>query len=80
MEVIIRGKLLENYRVLVNEPGLHIDNKNNVAGDILIYDKQVLTPDKINTRYSSVPAKVHIEVDISIELEDLKDYQYIEKR
>lgn len=80
MEVIIKGKLSENYRVLVSEPGLHIDNKNNVSGDILIYDKQVLTPDKINSQYMSLPAKVHIEVDINIELEDLKDYQYVEKK
>jgi hypothetical protein len=80
MEVIIKGKLSENYEVLVSEPGLHIDNKNNVSGDILIYDKHTLTPDKINNQYVSVPATVHIEVDISIELEDLKDYQYVEKK
>lgn len=80
MEVIIKGKLSDNYQILVNEPGLHIDNKNNISGDLLIYDKQVLTPDKINTQYLSVPAKVHIEVDISIELEELKDYQYVEKK
>jgi hypothetical protein len=80
MEVIIKGKLSESYQVMVSEPGLHIDSKNNVLGDILIYDKQILTPDKINAKYLSVPAKVHMEVDISIELEDLKDYQYVEKK
>lgn len=80
MEVIIKGNLSEHYQVLVSEPGLHIDNRNNVSADILICDKQVLTPDKINTQYLSVPAKVHIEVDISIELEDLRDYEYVEKK
>lgn len=80
MGVIFRTKLWENYEVLVSEPGLHIDNKNNVAGDILIYDKQVLTGDKIHTKYLTIPPKVHIEVDINIELGDLKDYQYVEKK
>ncbi len=80
MEVIIKGKLSERYRVMVSEPGLHIDNRNNVSGDIMLFNKDVLTPDKINSKYLSVPAKVHIEVDISIELEDLKDYQYVEKK
>lgn len=80
MEVIIKGNLSDKYRIMVSEPGLHIDNKNNISGDILIYDKNILTPDKINTKFLSVAAKVHIEVDISIELEDLKDYQYVEKK
>lgn len=80
MEVIIEGKLKKSYEVLVSEPGLHLDKKNNLSGDILIYDKSILTPDKINAHYASVPAKIHIEVDISIELEDMKDYQYVEKK
>lgn len=80
MEVIIEGKLKKKYEVLVSEPGLHIDKKNNISAGLLIYDKHVLTPDKINTQYVSVSAKLQIEVDINIELEDLKDYQYVEKK
>lgn len=80
MEVIFKGNLTEHYQVLLSEPGIHIDHKNNLSADILIYDKQILTADNINTQFVSVPPEVHIEVDISIELEDLKDYQYVEKK
>lgn len=79
MEIIIEGKLKKRYEV-VNETGLHLDKRNNLAGDILIYDSKVMTPDKIDRHYLTVPAKVHIEVDIAIELEDVKDYQYVEKK
>lgn len=39
-----------------------------------------MSSDKINKQYANVPAKVQIEVDIAIELEDIKDYQYVEKK
>lgn len=80
MEIIIEGKLKKWYEILLNEAGLHLDKNNNLAGDILIYDPAVLTPDKITKRYADVPPKVVIEVDIMIELENLKDIQYVKKK
>jgi hypothetical protein len=80
MEVIIEGKLKKKYEILTNEAGLHLDKRNNLSADILIYNPTVMTPEKINKQYADVPAKVQIEVDITIELEDLKDYQYVEKK
>ena len=80
--VMLFGKknLDSKYHILSNEAGLHLDNKNNLAADILIYDPKVMTTEKISTLYANVPATVHIEVDITIELEDVKDYQYVEKK
>ncbi len=65
------------YYALVSEPGLHLKKNENVSGDILIYEKAVLTPDKITTRYVDVPPKVSIEVDVKIELEKLSDVDYL---
>jgi hypothetical protein len=80
MEIIIEGKLKRKYEVLISEAGLHLDNRNNLAGDILIYDPAVLTADKISVHYADVPPKVNIEVDVMIDLENIKDYVYIQKK
>jgi len=78
--LMAKKNLDSKYHILSNEAGVHLDNKNNLSADILIYDPALMTPEKINKQYADVPAKVQIEVDITIELEDLKDYQYVEKK
>jgi hypothetical protein len=65
------------FIIATNEAGLHLDRRNNLAGDILIFDKDVLTIDKINKHYSSVPPKISIEIDLDIELEDFTENSYI---
>lgn len=67
----------EKYFLLTNEAGLHIDKRNNLAGDLLIFDSQKLTIDKINKRYADVPPKISIEVDIDISLEEHTENSYI---
>lgn len=52
------------YRIYCNEIGNHIDHRNNLSNDIAIFEKSVMTPDKINTKYADVPAKVVVEIDI----------------
>ncbi|MCF0056726.1 Uma2 family endonuclease [Dyadobacter sp. CY356] len=66
------GKQIDDsrYTILTNEAGLHIDKGNNLAGDLLIFDNQVLKIEKINKKYADVPPKISIEVDIDIALED----------
>lgn len=71
---------LTKYRIYTNEIGSHISYKNNVSHDIAIFDKTVLTADKINKRYTDVPAKVIIEVDINIEAEKPLDWDYLSKK
>jgi Uma2 family endonuclease len=65
------------YRFLTNEIGTHLDKINNLSGDIYIYEKSKLSPDKINTHYIEVAPKIAIEIDIRIDLSDEKDFGYV---
>lgn len=67
----------QKYRILTNEIGVHIEHKNNLASDIGVYDKKVLTPEKINVHLPDVPAVLFVEVDIKAELEDTTETGYI---
>jgi len=67
----------KRYHFLTNEIGTHLDKNNNLSGDIYIYDKETLSPDKINTHYVEVAPKIAIEIDIRIDLSDEKDFGYV---
>ncbi|MCF2490282.1 Uma2 family endonuclease [Dyadobacter sp. CY347] len=73
------GKQLDEikYHILTNEAGLHLDKKNNLAGDLLIFDSSKLTIDKINKNYATVPPIISIEVDIEISLDGFSEQHYI---
>lgn len=77
LQVILRSADLRKYRVHTSEPGIHISKQANMAGDILVYDKSVLTPEKISRKYADVPPKIVIEVDISIEAEGITEMGYV---
>jgi hypothetical protein len=68
------------FWVFFGEPGLHINHKNNLGGDILVYDKKQLPASKISKHYADVPAELQIEVDITAELEDMSETGYIKKK
>ena len=68
------------YFVLINESGVHLDHKNNLANDVAIYDKAVLKPSMISTKYTDVPPKIAIEIDVKAEYEDLTELGYIYKK
>lgn len=80
MRVIITQLDDKKYYFLTNEIGSHISHKNNISHDIAIFDKTVLTPDKINERYTEVPAKVIIEVDVRIEAEQFPEWDYVTQK
>ena len=67
----------KKYRFLTNEIGTHLDKNNNLSGDIYIYEKSKLSPDKINTHYVDIAPKIAIEIDIRIDLSDEKDFGYV---
>lgn len=73
------GKQIDEikYNILTNEAGLHLDKKNNLAGDLLIFDSSKLTIDKINKNYASVPPIISIEVDVEISLDGFTEQHYI---
>ncbi len=67
----------DNYWILTNEPGLHLDLRNNLSGDILIYEKKRLAGSDINTHYASAPANIAIEVDTKADLSVLTFQEYL---
>jgi Uma2 family endonuclease len=61
---------LKKYHILVGEIGSHIDHRSNLASDVVVFEKSVLTPNKINLKYVDVAPKIVIEVDVRVELDD----------
>lgn len=73
--------LRKKYWVLTNEPGNHLDLRNNLSYDISIYDKHMLTADKFDRHYLKLPPNVFIEVDIEFEVEDrLSEFEYLQRK
>ncbi|GAB2592245.1 Uma2 family endonuclease [Spirosoma areae] len=70
----------KKYRVYTNEIGNHIDTNNNLSNDIAIFDKAVLTPDKINKKHPDVPPKIVIEIDTEADVSELTGFGYIYKK
>ncbi len=68
---LLRAKLSrKKYWVLSGEVGQHIDRKNNLGLDVVVFDKSVLTVNKITTKYIDVPAKLVVEIDVNAEIPD----------
>jgi len=61
--------LPSNYRLLTNEIGLHLAPNNNLASDIVIYQKSDLKGYLLQNQYLTIPPRVVIEVDIHAETE-----------
>ena len=80
LRVIFRAFDEEKYRVYTNEIGNHIDTNNNLSNDIAIFDKTVLTPDKINKKYPDVPPKIVIEIDTEADVSELTGFGYVYKK
>lgn len=80
MRVMIRQLDEKKYWFASNEAGVHIDHRNNLSHDVAIYDKQVLTPDKINTKYADVPAIMAVEIDVKADISKVADFNYVNRK
>lgn len=80
LRTIFRSIDDKKYHVLTNEIGNHIDAGNNLSNDIAIFDKTVLTSDKINKKYPDVPPKIVIEIDTEADVSELTGFGYIYKK
>ncbi len=58
----------QKYRVGSGELGFHAGLGNNLGLDVVVFDRSILTPDKITLRYVTIAPKVVIEIDANVEL------------
>lgn len=77
MKIMYRLLDEKRYWFASNEAGVHLDHRSNLSHDVAIYDRMVLTPDKINKKYASVPAVVAIEIDVKADLSNVEDRNYV---
>lgn len=69
------------YWVFGGEVGTHISHQNNMAHDVAVFEKKVLPPAKITTKYADVPARLVIEIDTEIEYgHDLSPETYVHRK
>lgn len=67
----------ENYWILGNEAGIHIDNNDNLSVDLALLKKADLSVEKIDTHYFEEVPECVIEVDVSIDLTNAENYDYV---
>lgn len=80
MEFMILRLDRKKYWFATNEAGVQLDHRDNLAHDVAIYEKAVLPPDQINARYVQVPAKVVVEIDVRIDLQNSADNNYVNRK
>lgn len=61
---------LKRYRIFMGEIGSHLDHRSNLALDLAVFDKNLLSAKKINLQYIDVAPKIVVEVDVNVQLED----------
>ena len=77
ISIIIKFLNEEEFWLMSNEAGVHIDHKNNLSGDIMLYENKRLKPSDIKNKYISEPANVVIEVDTKADLSILTFHEYL---
>jgi Uma2 family endonuclease len=70
----------KKYWAFPGETGNHLGFRNNLSLDLAIFERSVLTPDKITTKYIDVPASCVIEIDVQAAWEDdnMNDMAFID--
>ncbi|MCU0346849.1 MAG: Uma2 family endonuclease [Saprospiraceae bacterium] len=70
LELLFVDKIKDKYRRFTNESGNHLAHRSNMQFDIAIYEKALLTGDKITRKYvQGIPPTMVIEIDLDVELE-----------
>lgn len=69
LELLFKHPNRKLYRIATNEAGIHIGKKKNLASDIALFDKKILTANKISNKYANVPPVLAVEIDVKAELE-----------
>ncbi len=75
----LNGLLSKNWYALTGESGVNLAKKNNLSTEIAIVDINEIG-NIFSTKYLDVAPKVVLEVDVKIDLEKGKDYDYIQRK
>ena len=78
--LLIRQLDENQYYIFTGETGMHLDLKNNLSGDVMVYEHDKLPMSKINTHYLTVPPKIDIEIDVNIDTTDFTEQTYIYRK
>jgi Uma2 family endonuclease len=70
----------EGYTIAINEAGLHLSHGNNLSADIAIYLTENAAAYQLDQYYFNIAPKIVMEVDVSIELENIADLGYVSRK
>lgn len=73
----------KKYKLLYNELGLHLNDKNNLSADVVIFNKAKLLQTQFDNKYSEIPPKIVIEFDTKADLsnfDNIMDYYQIKTK
>lgn len=76
-KLLIRQLSDDMYHILTGETGLHLDIRNDLSGDIVLYEYNKFPVSNIDTHYLNIPPKIDIEVDVNIDTTDFTEQTYI---
>lgn len=71
---------IKDFRIFASESGNHLAQNVNYGLDLAVYDKKVLSSDKINNKFANVPPELVVEVDVKVELEKESEMDFIIKQ
>ena len=63
LEYLYQNIPSEQYKIITNEIGLHLERKNNLSSDIAIYSKVLLQKTPLKNKYFDIPPQAVIEID-----------------
>lgn len=68
----------DDFWIVINEAEIHLDYKNNLSGDILIYENSRLNALDIKNQYAHNPANIVVEVDTKADRSILSFERYLQ--
>lgn len=80
LRLVFKAFSENEFEILTGEPGLHLNLRNNLSGDLLVFNKKDFPSSKISKKYADVPAYLHSEIDIQAALEDMTETGYIHNK
>jgi hypothetical protein len=69
-------RLSDDFEALSNEFGIHLNHKNNLCGDIGIFESSQFLESMDEDKYFDIPPKIVIEVDTKAAFEFIDDGEY----